>query len=100
MQIFCATILKTGVGSFAYLLKASVQEIVMFSMRTNWRARIAGATSVIVSMSWMNDALASQGPGTSLGTASPFTQLAMAVLVYGMSALMVGAGLVGAIRRH
>jgi hypothetical protein len=44
-------------------------------------------------------ALASQGPGTGAGTASGFTQLAMAILVYGASALVVGAGLIGALRR-
>ncbi len=35
-----------------------------------------------------------------MGTAGHFTQLAMAVLVYGISALVVGTGLIGAIRRH
>jgi hypothetical protein len=45
-------------------------------------------------------ALASQGPGTGPGTASPFTQLVMAIIVYGTSALVVGAGLIGAARRH
>ena len=45
-------------------------------------------------------ALASQGPGGGMGTASPFTQLAMAVLVYGTSAIVVAAGLIGAARRH
>ena len=44
-------------------------------------------------------ALASQGPGTSAGTASSFTQLAMAIFVYGTSALVVGAGLIGALRK-
>jgi hypothetical protein len=62
--------------------------------------RIVGAAFGIVTLPWVNVALASQGPGTSMGTASPFTQLAMAVLVYGISALVVGAGLVGALRRH
>ena len=45
-------------------------------------------------------ALASQGPGGGPGTASPFTQLVMAILVYGLSAVVVGAGLIGAVRRH
>jgi hypothetical protein len=35
-----------------------------------------------------------------MGTAGHYTQLAMAMLVYGMSALLVGAGLIGALRRH
>ena len=45
-------------------------------------------------------AFASQGPGAGPGTASAFTQLAMAILVYGASALIVGAGLIGALRRR
>jgi hypothetical protein len=43
-------------------------------------------------------AFASQGPGGGMGTASNFTQLAMAVLVYGTAALILGAGLIGALR--
>ena len=62
--------------------------------------RIARAAFGIVALCWSGVALASQGPGASLGTASDFTQLAMAVLVYGISALVVGAGLLGALRRH
>jgi hypothetical protein len=45
-------------------------------------------------------AAAAQGPGGGPGTASGFTQLAMAILVYGVSAAIVGAGLIGAARRH
>ena len=47
---------------------------------------------------WGNTALASQGPGGGLGTASSLTQLTMAVIVYGGSALVVTAGLIGALR--
>jgi hypothetical protein len=54
----------------------------------------------IAAVSWAGAALASQGPGAGQGTASGFTQLAMAVLVYGASALVIGAGLIGAVRRH
>ncbi len=43
-------------------------------------------------------AVASQGPGGGMGTASPLTQLAMAIVVYGASAIVVGAGLIGAAR--
>jgi len=63
------------------------------------RARIGAASSLAV-LCWADGALASQGPGTGAGTAGHLTQLAMAVLVYGMSALVVGAGLIGALRRH
>ncbi len=45
-----------------------------------------------------NSALASQGPGVESGTASPLMQLVMAILVYGASALVIGAGLIGALR--
>jgi hypothetical protein len=47
-----------------------------------------------------NAALASQGPGAGPGTASAFTQLVMAIIVYGTSALVVGTGLIGAVRRR
>lgn len=45
-------------------------------------------------------ALASQGPGTTSGTASAFTQTAMAVVVYGVSAIVIATGLIGAARKH
>ena len=59
----------------------------------------ATASTVLASL-WAGAAFASQGPGGGLGTASSFTQLAMAVIVYGTSALVVGAGLIGAMRRR
>jgi hypothetical protein len=63
-------------------------------------SRIAlAATSGAILLS-TDAALASQGPGGGMGTASPFTRLAMAVLVYGTSAIVVAAGLIGAARRH
>ena len=72
----------------------------MTSMRMN--AAILGAALAIVA--WVlsgGAALASQGPGGGMGTASHLTQMAMAILVYGVSAIMVGAGLIGAVRgRH
>ena len=45
-------------------------------------------------------ALASQGPGGGPGSASPFTQLIMAIVVYGSLALLIGTGLIGAVRRR
>ena len=44
-------------------------------------------------------AFAAQGPGGGMGTASHFTQTTMAVLVYGVVAIVVCVGLIGAIRR-
>jgi hypothetical protein len=58
------------------------------------RATIAAALPLLPAA-----ALASQGPGGGIGAASNFTQIAMAVLVYGAAALIVGAGLIGALRR-
>jgi len=49
---------------------------------------------------WANAAFASQGPGGGPGTASSFTQVIMAIIVYGTSALVVGAGLIGAAQRR
>jgi hypothetical protein len=71
-----------------------LQEIVMASSRIN--ASIALAT--IASLLPAGAALASQGPGGGMGTASHLTQTAMAILVYGISAIVVGAGLIGAVR--
>jgi hypothetical protein len=57
-------------------------------------------TSAAILLLPAHAALASQGPGGGPGTASNFTQLAMAILVYGTSALVVGSGLIGALRKH
>jgi hypothetical protein len=73
----------------------------MTSSRTSHRlSRLASTAASTATVLWAGAAFASQGPGTGLGTASSFTQLAMAVIVYGTSALIVGAGLIGAVRRH
>ena len=69
-------------------------------MTSGMRQRIAALALAATLIALTSDAaLASQGPGTSAGTASSLTQLAMAILVYGACALVVGAGLIGALRR-
>jgi hypothetical protein len=78
------------------------QEIVMTTScirHSMSRAAIAAAV-ILAGSSWTDAALASQGPGGGMGTAGHLTQLAMAILVYGASALVVGAGLIGAVRRQ
>jgi hypothetical protein len=60
---------------------------------------LAAASALPVTL-WAGEAFASQGPGGGLGTASNFTQLTMAIIVYGTSALVVGSGLIGAARKH
>lgn len=74
----------------------------MTSSRTRRHlARLAfAATSLSAGLLGADAALASQGPGGGLGTASPITQLAMAIIVYSISALVIGAGLIGAVRRR
>ena len=58
------------------------------------------ATATVAGLLWANATFASQGPGGGPGTASSFTQLVMTIIVYGTSALVVGAGLIGAARRR
>ena len=71
----------------------------MASFRRHRIARLV-LTSALTCLAFANAALASQGLGGGPGTASDLTQLAMAIVVYGTSALVVGAGLVGAARRR
>ena len=69
--------------------------------RTSCIMTLAGCTaSSAFLLSTAGAALAAQGPGVIQGTAGNLTQLAMAILVYGASALVVGTGLIGALRRH
>lgn len=69
------------------------------SYMRDWLSRAAlVAVSMVAAVTWSGAALASQGPGGGLGTASHLTQLAMAIIVYGISAVVVGAGLIGAAR--
>jgi hypothetical protein len=69
--------------------------------RTKHRiSRLAFATTMAAGLSVVDVALASQGPGAGPGTASSFTQLVMAVIVYGACAVVAGAGLIGAVRQR
>jgi hypothetical protein len=70
------------------------------SMRQSGAAFALAAATIVASLSSIEAALAAQGPGTGAGTASNLTQVAMAVIVYGMSALVIVAGLIGAARGH
>jgi hypothetical protein len=79
----------------------SSQEIVMASSRTHRVPQfVFASTPALTGLLWANAAFASQGPGGGPGTASSFTQLTMAIIVFGTSALVVGAGLLGAARRR
>ena len=71
-------------------------------MVLEWKqvARSLAVTSAAIGALAADAAFASQGPGTGTGTASDVTQLAMSIIVYGTSALIVGAGLIGALRKQ
>jgi hypothetical protein len=71
-----------------------------FRTRTPISRATPAATSIAAAALWSSAALAAQGPGGGMGTASPLTQTVMAVLVYGMSAIIVGAGLIVAVLRR
>ena len=71
------------------------------SRKTHRASHLAlAATATVAALLCSGAAFASQGPGGGPGTASSLTQLAMAIIVYGTSALVVGAGLIGAARRY
>jgi ABC-type phosphate transport system permease subunit len=58
------------------------------------------ACALICALVWIDAAAASQDPGVAAGTASTLTQAMVAILVYGASALVVGSGLIGALRQQ
>ncbi len=91
---------KTGVGYRRIFCSFIFREIVMTSSCVRIpmsRAALAAAT-IVTEMFCNGAALASQGPGGGMGTAGHLTQVAMAIVVYGAAALVVGAGLIGAAR--
>jgi hypothetical protein len=95
---------KPGIGRRRIFCN-STQEIAMASFRKRLAQKRLGtahiafvAATIATALLGADAATASQGPGGGPGTASSFTQLAMAVIVYGGSALVVGAGLIGAVR--
>lgn len=59
-----------------------------------------GAAALAGSVISIDVALASQGPGGGMGTASHLTQMLMALAVYGTTGAVVAAGLIGAVRQH
>jgi len=62
-----------------------------------WRPR--GVTAVLLTLTSASTALASQGPGGGLGTASALTQSVMAVVVYGTVALIMATGVARLLKR-
>jgi hypothetical protein len=100
LKIF--TCIKPGVDWRRIFDTAFCMEISMtlFRMHPPTSRAAPVVTSITAAALWSSAALASQGPGAGMGTASPLTQTVMAVLVYGLSAIIVGAGLIGVVRRR
>ena len=69
-------------------------------LHLRWQRCGAVAAAALLALMSTPIALASQGPGGGQGTASPSTQLAMAIIVYGGAALILAAGLFGALKRR
>jgi hypothetical protein len=67
----------------------------MSLFRPRYRRRATAAAALMAAFMTLDTALASQGPGTGPGTAGPATQLVVAVLVYGSSAAIVVAAMIG-----
>lgn len=57
-------------------------------------------TNFVTNMSFAGHALASQGPGTTPGTAGVSLQWTMAITVYGLCATAIVAGAIGAFRKN
>ena len=100
LKIF--TCIKPGVDWRRIFDSAFCMEISMtlFRMHPPTSRAAPVVTSITAAALWSSAALASQSPGAGMGTASPLTQTVMAVLVYGLSAIIVGAGLIGVVRRR
>jgi hypothetical protein len=101
-QHFHSTFFKTGIGCRPYLLQLLVtgdcHGIVSNKAREiapRLRHYVNGCR-LVVGQRGFRVARPRRGPGT----AGSFTQLVMAIVVYGASALVVGAGLIGAVRRR
>jgi hypothetical protein len=93
-------ILKPGWFSFVSSAAQVQQEAMMSDTRFCKSLSVLGAISAVVALLPTDHALASQGPGGGPGTAGAITQLVMAILVYGASAAIVVAGLIGALRHR
>jgi hypothetical protein len=97
MENISRSLCKTGVGPVRISHHTSSREIVMFRQPSRCSRLAIAACAVLLPAA---SAFASQGPGGGMGTAGSLTQIAMAVIVYGTSALLIGAGLIGALRRR
>lgn len=65
--------------------------------RTRWLVASSAATTMLMLAC---HAHASQGPGTTPGTASAFTQMVMAIVVYGLCGVAIVMGAIGTFRKN
>jgi hypothetical protein len=92
----CGVAAKTSVAC-SRIFDELLEEVVMVFER---KYGALALTSIAIGTLAADVAFAAQGPGTGAGTASGLTQTAMTIIVYGTSALVVSAGLIGALRKQ
>src|SRR5260370_42110595 len=88
---------KTGVDCRRIFCSSLAQEIVMtsFGIR-DWISRAGSAVVPAMAVLLSTDAaFSSQSPRGRMGTASPLTQLAIAIILHGASAIAVRTGRLG-----
>ncbi|WP_225163587.1 hypothetical protein [Bradyrhizobium sp. BRP56] len=84
---------------WSYLAFRLLQEIAV--TRTSPRRSMLRTALALCGSIMLGDvALASQGPGDDIGTASHRTRMLMAAAVYGATGLIAAVAMIGAARRH
>jgi hypothetical protein len=68
------------------------------SNQKSWKPRLAFV--VALALLPAGHAFAARAPAGGPGTASPLTQLVMAIIVYGTAAVVIATGLISALRRR
>ncbi|WP_143201687.1 hypothetical protein [Bradyrhizobium sp. NAS96.2] len=96
---FFAQMRKTRHGLWSYLACSLLQEIAV--THTGTRSRVLRTAVATLTGSMLADvALASQGPGGGMGTASHLTQMLMALAVYGTMGAIAAVALISATRQR
>jgi hypothetical protein len=97
---FFAPMRKTRHRLSSYLACSLLQEIAVTQTGTRRRLRRIALATLSGAIMFADVALASQGPGGGMGTASHLTQMLMAVAVYGTTGLIAVTAMIGAARRR
>jgi hypothetical protein len=84
-----------AIASVSSTRQAAREDVMSRISRTRWLLANA-ATMLMVT----GHAHASQGPGTTPGTAGAFTQMMMAIVVYGLCGAAIVIGAIGTFRKN